>query len=94
MNTLFVFVSYDIADPGRLRRVATLCEGYGERVQKSVFECHLKPAQLQELRDRLARIVRPDEDKVFIATLCRADAARILVDGHGHIARDWDYWLA
>lgn len=41
MNTLFVFISYDIAYPGRLRRVATLCEGYGERVQKSVFEVNV-----------------------------------------------------
>ncbi len=94
MNALFAFVSYDIADPVRLRRVAALCEGYGERVQKSVFECHLKPARLQELRDRLARIIRPGEDKVFIATLCHADVGRIVVDGRGHIARDWDYWLS
>jgi CRISPR-associated protein Cas2 len=90
----FVFVSYDIGHPARLRRVAALCEGYGERVQKSVFECYLNKTRLQELRDRLTRIVHPGEDKVFIATLCQADVGRIGVDGHGHIAKDWDYWLA
>lgn len=94
MKPLFVFVSYDIGDPARLRRVAGVCEGYGERVQKSVFECYLGKAQLQQLRDRLARIVHPGEDKLFIATLCHADAGRVVVDGHGHIAKDWDYWLA
>lgn len=94
MTPLFVFVSYDIGNPARLRRVATLCEGYGERVQKSVFECYLSKTQVQELRDRLTRIIRPGEDKVFIATLCHADASRMRVDGQGHIARDWDYWLA
>ena len=66
MNTLFVFVSYDIADPGRLRRVATLCEGYGERVQKSVFECGVTPDGLIALR----ALIDPREDRVLLQPLC------------------------
>lgn len=91
---MFVFVSYDITDPVRLRRVAKICEAYGERVQKSVFECYLSAAQLQAMRSHLARIVHDGEDRLFVATLCRADAARIQVDGWGQKARDWDYWMS
>ena len=44
-----MLVSYDIAGTesregaARLRRVAKICEQYGERVQHSVFECRLSP---------------------------------------------------
>ena len=42
-------VLYDIRNPRRLRRVARLMEGYGQRVQHSVFECDLGEAELNRL---------------------------------------------
>lgn len=47
---MFVIVSYDVSteDPNgqrRLRRVAKVCKDYGQRVQYSVFECIVDPAQ-------------------------------------------------
>ena len=54
---MMVLVSYDVAqDEGgkrRLRNVARICQGYGNRVQYSVFECLIDPAQLAALQDRL-----------------------------------------
>jgi CRISPR-associated protein Cas2 len=54
---MMVLVSYDVAqDEGgtrRLRNVARVCQGYGHRVQFSVFECLLDPAQWATLRARL-----------------------------------------
>ena len=51
-------VTYDVstetrAGQRRLRRVAQVCLGYGQRVQKSVFEVRVTEAQLEELEDRL-----------------------------------------
>ena len=37
----YYLITYDIASPQRLRRVAMICKNYGVRIQKSVFECHL-----------------------------------------------------
>jgi CRISPR-associated protein Cas2 len=57
-----VLVVYDVstvtlAGQARLRRVAKVCEAYGQRVQKSVFECILNEMQYQLLkRDLLAEI--------------------------------------
>lgn len=52
-----VLVSYDVArDEGgtrRLRRIAKTCEGYGHRVQYSVFECLVDPAQWEQLKAKL-----------------------------------------
>jgi len=64
---MFVLVSYDVAvsEPGgqkRLRRVAKVCKDSGQRVQFSVFECIVDPAQWAMLRERLLAEINPDED--------------------------------
>jgi CRISPR-associated protein Cas2 len=48
----------------RLRRVARVCENYGQRVQKSVFECLVDPGQWVKLRNRLFNEIKPDEDSL------------------------------
>ena len=54
---MMVLVSYDVAqDEGgkrRLRNIARICQGYGHRVQYSVFECLIDPAQWAALQARL-----------------------------------------
>ena len=57
-----ILVTYDIADTegvgaSRLKRIAQVCEKYGQRVQFSVFECRLSP-------DRLARMIGEVEDVI------------------------------
>lgn len=55
---MLVLVTYDVATDGtagrrRLRRVARLCQNFGQRVQYSVFECQVSPDQWAILRARL-----------------------------------------
>ena len=63
-----VLVSYDVAqdDHGtrRLRRVAKLCQGYGRRVQYSVFECLLDPEQWALLRAGLIKEIDEKYDSL------------------------------
>ena len=54
-----VVVSYDISDDKRRRKVAEIMEGYGYRVQYSVFECNLNKKQMAEMK----RALRPLEKK-------------------------------
>lgn len=66
---MFVLVSYDVAtsEPGgqkRLRRVAKACKNYGQRVQFSVFECIVDPAQWTNLRQRLIAEINPERDSL------------------------------
>jgi CRISPR-associated protein Cas2 len=49
--------------------VAKLCEAYGQRVQKSVFECVLNPADLEVLKHKLSLIVAVEEDSLRIYRL-------------------------
>jgi len=55
---MFVLVSYDVktSEEGgarRLRRVAKVCTNFGQRVQYSVFECIVNPAQWTMMRQKL-----------------------------------------
>ena len=56
-----IVVSYDISDDKRRRKVAKIMEGYGYRVQYSVFECDLEPKKLVELMRRLSPLVKEKE---------------------------------
>jgi CRISPR-associated protein Cas2 len=66
---MLVLVSYDVstkdaAGERRLRRVAKACEDYGQRVQYSVFECIVDPAQWTSLKLRLLDEFEPSEDSL------------------------------
>ena len=57
-------MAYDIADPKRLRRVCTLMEDHGERLQYSVFLCDLTVAELAELESSVTEVMHLSEDSV------------------------------
>lgn len=64
---MLALVCYDVNTESRegrrrLRRVAKVCEGTGQRVQKSVFECQVTLAQLEELERRLLAEIDLNQD--------------------------------
>ena len=64
---MFVIVTYDVeSESKRLRKVAKVCESYGYRVQKSVFEMNIDPAQLLRLVNELKQTINPEKDSIRI----------------------------
>lgn len=66
---MMVLITYDVSttdDVGRRRltQVAKACDRIGQRVQNSVFECVLDPAQFKELKHRLHKIIDPEKDSL------------------------------
>jgi CRISPR-associated protein Cas2 len=66
---VFVLITYDVstidkAGTRRLRRVAQACEDYGQRVQKSVFECKLDQRRWVALKARLLREIDVAQDSL------------------------------
>ena len=66
---MFVLVSYDVSTEdkegqGRLRRIAKICQNFGQRVQYSVFECIVDPAQWARLRTMLVDVMEPEKDSL------------------------------
>jgi CRISPR-associated protein Cas2 len=69
-------VSYDVRDPKRLRRVAKKLEGYGSRIQYSIFRCRLDRAALEKLHWELGEIME-DEDDLLVIPLCDLCACKV-----------------
>lgn len=57
-------MAYDIAEPRRLRRICTLMEDHGERLQYSVFLCDLTVAERAELEVAVTEVMDLNEDSV------------------------------
>jgi len=73
-NKFDILVAYDVdtvSEDGqaRLRRVATVCKNFGQRVQFSIFECRVTRAQLEELEAKLLQVINPDTDSLRIYIL-------------------------
>ena len=69
-----VLVTYDVATDNaegrrRLRKIAQVCKNYGQRVQKSVFECQVNEAQYGRLVQDLVRCIEGKEDSLRIYRL-------------------------
>lgn len=67
-------LTYDVntetrAGQKRLRQVAKACEGYGQRVQDSVFECSISATEMERFRIRLLKIIDPKLDSLRIYRL-------------------------
>jgi len=66
---MLVLVTYDVSvmtadGRRRLRKIAKTCLDYGMRVQNSVFECEIDPAQFTEMKSKLVEIYDPGEDSL------------------------------
>ena len=66
---MMMLISYDVVTESeggkrRLRRVARACRDFGQRVQYSVFECEVEPAQWVKLKARLLREIDPEKDSL------------------------------
>ncbi|QQT90360.1 CRISPR-associated endonuclease Cas2 [Peptoniphilus harei] len=69
-----VLITYDVetitpAGKKRLRQVAKVCLDYGQRVQNSVFELNIYPADLVEIKNKLEKIIDPQKDSIRIYNL-------------------------
>lgn len=78
---IFYLICYDIVKTRRRNRVARLLEGYGLRVQKSVFECVLTPDQRLMLLKRLEKCIKPQEDQVRFYPLSPRYRQKVLILG-------------
>lgn len=91
---MLVIVCYDVntetpAGRRRLRRVAKACEGRGQRVQKSVFECRLDLAEMEALERKLLSVMDLETDCLRLYRL--SDSKGCEVREHGRFrAQDFD----
>lgn len=78
---MLVVVAYDVVNNRRRTKLATFLEGYGRRVQKSVFECFLTQAEMQKLVKGVQRKVNAEEDTVRFYWLTPQSVEKTFVIG-------------
>jgi CRISPR-associated protein Cas2 len=90
---MFIVVCYDIPDDRRRTRVAKALEGFGYRVQKSVFECEVSPELYQKMKRRIERLVRKEEDSVRYYNLCQGCLGKVEICGLGKVQRERPFFV-
>jgi CRISPR-associated protein Cas2 len=76
-------VAYDIRDDRRLRSIAGCVEGYGTRIQYSVFVCDLSDQEKVLMRRDIEALMKTTEDSVMMIDLGHVgDSGRFLFLGH------------
>lgn len=84
---MLIIVTYDVSTETRegrrrLRRVAKICEGIGQRVQKSVFECRVNQMQYEELERKLLAEIDEKQDNLRLYRL--TEPVDLHIKEHGH----------
>lgn len=79
---MLVLITYDVntetpAGRKRLRKIAKACQNYGQRVQNSVFECWLNPAERRKLQAELCALMDPETDSLRFYDLGKQYEKRI-----------------
>lgn len=81
-----ILITYDVstetaAGRRRLRKVALACLDFGQRVQKSVFECSVSEMQYEEVMRRLLDIIEEKEDSLRVYRLIEPKEKYVQVYG-------------
>lgn len=79
---MWIVVCYDVntetaAGRKRLRRVAQVCKNFGQRVQKSVFECQVDEMKYEDLRRKLLKEVKLEQDNLRLYRLTEPRDKRV-----------------
>jgi CRISPR-associated protein Cas2 len=90
---MLVLVVYDIPDDKRRTKLATFLEGYGRRVQYSVFECFMDLPSMQQLYTALQKRVKTEEDSVRLYWITRDTFGKALAIGQPPIQEPPGFYI-
>jgi CRISPR-associated protein Cas2 len=76
-----VVVMYDIPDDKRRVKLSNFLEGYGRRIQWSVFECFISLDEMRQLHQKVKKLVKPEEDDVRFYWIPTEAASMVLTIG-------------
>ena len=87
---MWVLITYDVNTQtsegrSRLRRVASTCQDYGQRVQKSVFECTINDMVFHRMKERLLDIIDEEQDSIRFYKLPESREKYVEEFGQGNV---------
>jgi CRISPR-associated protein Cas2 len=88
MKRSFYLLTYDIADPKRLAKIARAMEAVGQRVQDSVFEAWFAETELEKTLKKAKKIMNEKEDSLRIYSLCSPCRDKVRCLGQGKVSAE------
>jgi CRISPR-associated protein Cas2 len=77
----WLVISYDSPDDKRRTKMLKTLEGFGKRVQYSVFECEVRTTDLARLQERLEKLLQADSDDIRLYPLCESCRRKVQMLG-------------
>ncbi len=77
---MHVVITYDISEDKRRTKIHKILKSYGQWMQFSVFECSLSATEYARLRNRLSKLISPEQDSIrfyFLCECCQPKVERI-----------------
>jgi len=88
-----MIVTYDIGDDRRRARVSALLSAWGDRIERSVFECRIESEEVDQLVSEIDAVIHRDHDAVHFFRQCaRCDADRVHLGQADGMNAD-PYWV-
>jgi len=88
---MFVMISYDVVEDKKRLKLMKFIKDYGDRVQKSVFECNLSPETYQSVRSQIEEIINKKKDRVRYYRLCKGCVERVEISGWGEVTEEEEF---
>lgn len=88
---MITFITYDITDPGRLKKTNAFLKEFGLNTQKSVFECDIDDVALKRIRRYCKDNLNVSSDAVRIYKICSGCMNKVSLSGLGLKITDLDY---
>jgi CRISPR-associated protein Cas2 len=86
-------ISYDIVNDKNRLRLMKFLKDYGDRVQKSVFECNLSQKTYEIVKKGVEKIINKRKDRVRYYRICKGCVERIEISGWGEVTEDEEFVL-
>lgn len=90
---MLVMISYDVVDNKIRLKLMKYLKDYGERVQKSVFECNLTPGIYKKVKSGVEEIINKKKDRVRYYRICKGCEERVEISGWGEVTEDEEFIL-
>jgi len=90
---MLVMISYDVVDDKKRLSLMKFLKDYGDRVQKSVFECNLDPKTYQQVKANAEKIINKRKDRVRYYRFCKGCADRVEISGWGEVTDEEEFVL-
>ena len=88
---MFVMISYDIVEDKKRLKLMKFLRDYGDRVQKSVFECNLSARTYETVKAEIEKIINKRKDLVRYYRMCKGCVEKVEISGWGEITEEEEF---